>query len=55
MPTPEPEGVCFSIAVHSEDMGKVIGKQGRTARALRIILSAVGMKMRRRDTVDIVK
>ena len=53
MPTPQPEGTCFAIMVHHEDIGKVIGKQGRTARALRVILWAVGMKMRRRYSLDI--
>jgi predicted RNA-binding protein YlqC (UPF0109 family) len=54
MPTPQPVGVCFSIAVHSEDVGKLIGKQGRTARSLRVIISAVGHKMRRRYSLDIM-
>jgi predicted RNA-binding protein YlqC (UPF0109 family) len=53
-PTPQPEGMCFTIKVQREDIGKIIGKQGRTARALRIILWAVGMKMRRRYSLDIV-
>jgi len=54
MPTPQQEGVCFCISVHSEDVGKVIGKQGRTAQSLRVIISAVGMKMSRRYSLDIV-
>jgi predicted RNA-binding protein YlqC (UPF0109 family) len=54
IPTPAPEGVCFSITVHSTDMGKLIGKQGRTARSLRVILSVIGAKMRRRYSLDIV-
>jgi len=53
--TPQPEGAIFSISVHSEDTGKLIGKQGRTAKSLRIILSAIGMKMRRRYSLDIVE
>ena len=34
----------FELRVHASDLGKVIGRQGRTAQAIRIILSAVGMK-----------
>jgi predicted RNA-binding protein YlqC (UPF0109 family) len=52
-PNPQPEGVCFHVAVHSDDVGKVIGKQGRTAQSLRTIFSAVGMKVRRRYSLDI--
>ena len=47
------EGMCFSILVHPEDVGKLIGKQGRTARALRIIISGIGMKLKRRFSIDI--
>ena len=53
-PTPQPEGVCFAVTVHSQDIGKLIGKEGRTARSIRTLLSAVGMKMRRRYSLDIV-
>jgi len=55
IPAPQPEGVSFSITVDRQDTGKLIGKQGRTAKALRVILSALGMKLRRRYTVDIVQ
>jgi predicted RNA-binding protein YlqC (UPF0109 family) len=41
--------------VHSDDVGKLIGKQGRTAKFLRTIFSAVGMKARRRYSLDIVE
>jgi uncharacterized protein len=51
--TPQPEGACFSILVHREDIGKLIGKQGRTARSLRILVSGIGVKMHRRYTVGI--
>ena len=36
------------------DLGKVIGRQGRTARAMRTLLSAAGQKSRRRYILDIV-
>jgi uncharacterized protein len=51
--TAQPEGACFSIRVHSEDIGKLIGKQGRTARSLRVVVSGIGVKMHRRYTIDI--
>ena len=42
------------LEVASNDLGKVIGRQGRTARAMRTLLSAAGQKTRRRYTLDIV-
>jgi uncharacterized protein len=35
----------FELRVHASDLGKVIGRHGRTAQAIRTILSAVGMKL----------
>lgn len=37
-------GVLLTLTVHSDDMGKIIGKSGKTAEALRILLRVVGMK-----------
>ena len=37
-------GVLLTLTVHSEDMGKIIGKSGKTAEALRILLRIVGTK-----------
>ena len=45
----------FELRVAPSDLGKVIGKQGRTAQAIRTILSAVGMKMRKRFTLEILE
>ena len=42
------EGLSFSIDVHPDDTGKIIGGQGRNAKSLRIIVSAVGQKLHRR-------
>lgn len=42
------------LDVDPDDLGKVIGRQGRTARAIRTILSATGQKTRRRYTLDIL-
>jgi predicted RNA-binding protein YlqC (UPF0109 family) len=44
----------FELRVHPSDLGKVIGRQGRTARAIRTILTAVGMKVRKRFTLEIL-
>jgi len=37
-------GVLLTLTVSAEDMGKIIGKSGKTAEALRILLRVVGMK-----------
>jgi predicted RNA-binding protein YlqC (UPF0109 family) len=37
----------LELRVHPSDLGKVIGKQGRTARSIRTILNAAGMKLKR--------
>ena len=41
--------------VHPEDIGKVIGRQGRTAKAIRTLLGAAGMKMQKRYTLEILE
>ncbi|TET94763.1 MAG: KH domain-containing protein, partial [Desulfobacteraceae bacterium] len=38
-----------------EDLGKVIGKQGRTARAMRTILGAASTKLRKRSVLEILE
>lgn len=45
----------LELRVHQTDLGKVIGKQGRTARAIRTILAAAGMKQRRRFNLEIIE
>ena len=45
----------LELRVAQEDLGKVIGKQGRTARAIRTILSASGMKLRKRFHLEIIE
>ena len=44
----------IELEVAPADLGKVIGRQGRTARAMRTLLSAAAQKSRRRYTLDIV-
>lgn len=45
----------LELKVAKEDLGKVIGKQGRTARALRTILNAAGMKISKRYVLQIIE
>lgn len=47
--------IVLRLQVAPTDVGKVIGKQGRTARSLRTILSAASMKYRKRFALDIVE
>ncbi|HEV2379740.1 MAG TPA: KH domain-containing protein [Terriglobia bacterium] len=45
----------LELRVNSSDVGKVIGKQGRTARSIRTILGAAGMKLKKRFTLEILE
>ena len=45
----------IELTVAPEDMGKVIGKQGRNAQAIRLILGAAGMKLKKRVDLEIVE
>ena len=45
----------LELKVAKEDLGKVIGKQGRTARAMRTILSAASTKIRKRAVLEILE
>jgi hypothetical protein len=49
------ESTILRLHVAPSDIGKVIGKQGRTARSLRTILSAASMKLHHRFALDIVE
>ena len=44
-----------ALKVAKEDLGKVIGKQGRTARSMRTILTAASTKLQKRSVLDIVE
>ncbi len=46
--------VVFELRVAATDIGKVIGKQGNTARAMRTILSAAGAKLSKRCVLEIL-
>jgi predicted RNA-binding protein YlqC (UPF0109 family) len=45
----------LELKVHPTDLGKVIGRQGRTAKSIRTILGAAGMKMKKRLTLEILE
>jgi len=49
------EGTVLELRVGPNDLGKVIGKQGRTARSLRTILGAAGVKQHKRFTLEILE
>ena len=46
-------GVLMTLNVHPDDMGKIIGRQGNTAKAIRILLRVVGMKNNARVNLKI--
>ena len=45
----------FELVVGQGDLGKVIGKQGKTAKALRTILTAASTKLRKRSVLEIIE
>jgi uncharacterized protein len=49
------QSTLIELKVAPGDLGKVIGKQGRTARSIRTILGAAGMKANRRYTLEILE
>ena len=46
--------IVFELRVDPSDVGKVVGRQGRTAESIRCILSAAGMKVRKRIRLEIL-
>lgn len=51
----EPTATILRLRVDPSDVGKIIGKQGRTARSMRILLGAASMKVHHRFSLDIVE
>jgi predicted RNA-binding protein YlqC (UPF0109 family) len=47
--------LVLELRVASDDLGKVIGKQGRTARSIRTILASSGMKLKKRVVFEIIE
>lgn len=45
----------IELKVAKEDLGKIIGKEGRTARSLRTILAAVSTKLKKRSVLEIIE
>jgi len=52
---PGEKGLVLELKVAAGDLGKVIGRQGRTARSLRTIVAAAGQKSRKRVVLEIVE
>jgi hypothetical protein len=49
------QSIVLELSVAKVDLGKVIGKQGRTAKAIRIILGAASAKIKKRAMLEIVE
>ncbi len=47
--------VVYELRVAKEDLGKIIGKQGRTARAIRTLLGAASAKLKKRSVLEILE
>jgi uncharacterized protein len=54
-PVEEDGSTVLELTVAENDLGKVIGKSGRTARAMRTILGAAGVKLNKRVTLEILE
>ncbi|MBD2862726.1 MULTISPECIES: KH domain-containing protein [Paenibacillus] len=50
----EKDEIVYRLSVHPSDMGKVIGKQGRIAKALRTVVTSAAVKQNKRVSVEIV-
>lgn len=46
------KSVCYEVKVAKEDMGKVIGKQGKMAKAIRSVIKAIATKEHKRVTIE---
>ena len=51
----EGDAIVFELIVAQDELGKVIGRQGRTAKAMRTILGTAGLKMGRRFVLEILE
>ncbi len=45
--------ICYELSVNKEDLGKVIGKKGRTVKAIRTLLNAASMKQNKKFILEI--
>ncbi len=48
------QSVTLTLSVHANDMGKIIGKQGRVAKSIRSVVNAAGAHQNKRIRLDIV-
>lgn len=53
--TEDSQGTVIELRVAPDDMGKVIGKQGRIAKALRTVVKAAAVRENKKVTVEIIK
>ena len=51
----EVDGDTVRVSVAKDDLGKIIGKQGRTAKAIRTVVKAAGAKEGKKYSVDIIE
>ena len=49
------QSMIFELRVAKEDIGKIIGKQGGTIKAIRTILNAASAKMKKRSTLEVIE
>jgi uncharacterized protein len=54
-PVDDEQGTVLELRVGAGDVGKVIGKQGRTARSMRTIVGAAGIKLHKRFSLEILE
>ena len=47
--------MVFELRVHPSDLGKIIGRQGRTVESIRTILRAAGVKLEKRVTLEVIE
>ncbi|MDR2604577.1 MAG: KH domain-containing protein [Desulfovibrio sp.] len=52
---PGEHAVVYELRVAKDDLGKIIGRQGRTARAVRILLGAASTRLKKRSLMEIVE
>lgn len=49
------QATSFELRVHKDDLGRVIGKQGRTAKSLRTILNAAASRLQQKASLEIIE
>ena len=48
------KGICYEVKVNSQDMGKIIGKQGKMAKAIRSVIKAIAQKEHKKVNVEFI-